>query len=169
MTAIDPGEVFCGGPGPQCSRRQWLAAALGAGLPAAWAAQPELPQASALADHLGAALRRKEPLLVMVSLPGCPYCKLVRESYLAPMHREQDLQVVQVDMQSTQPLRDFRGATVTHMRQIESWHVRIAPTVLFFGRDGAEVAQRLVGGYLSDFYGAYLDQRLETARKATAS
>ena len=31
---------------------------------------------------------------------------------------------------------------------------------------GVEVAERLVGGMLPDFYGAYLDQRLETARKA---
>ena len=46
--------------------------------------------------------------------------------------------------------------------------MRIAPTVLFFGRDAVELVPRLTGGYLPDFYGAYLDQRLETARKALA-
>jgi hypothetical protein len=42
--------------------------------------------------------------------------------------------------------------------------VDVAPTVLFFGRTGREVAPRLVGAS-RDFYGAYLEQRLETARR----
>jgi hypothetical protein len=121
-----------------------------------------------LAEQLAAALARSSPLVVMVSLPGCPFCKVVRESHLAPMHAEQGLPVVQVDMQSRQSLRDFKGGSTTHERQIEAWGVRIAPTVLFVGRGGSEVAQRLVGGMLPDFYGAYLEQRLETARKAIA-
>jgi hypothetical protein len=31
------------------------------------------------------------------------------------------------------------------------------------------VAERLVGGYIPDFYGAYLDDRLRTARAAVAN
>lgn len=38
--------------------------------------------------------------------------------------------------------------------------------MLFFGRGGVEVAERLTGGYIPDFYGAYLDERLAQARKA---
>jgi hypothetical protein len=44
--------------------------------------------------------------------------------------------------------------------------VTIAPTLVFYGRYGAEVAERLVGIGSNDFYGAYLDQRVEAARKA---
>ena len=134
--------------------------------PLAWAAERQLPMARNLAEQLAAALARSSPLLVMVSLPGCPFCKVVRESHLAPMQAEQGLPVVQVDMQSRQLLRDFGGASISHERQIEAWGIRIAPTVLFVGRSGVEVAQRLVGGMLPDFYGAYLEQRLEAARKA---
>lgn len=132
------------------------------------ATEPRLPVATALAEHLNAALGKGGPLVVMVSLPGCPFCKVVRESHLAPMHREQGLAVVQLDLQNRDSVRDFKGSTVTQAQQIQVWSVRIAPTVLFFGRNGVEVAQRLVGAYLPDFYGAYLDQRLETARKALA-
>ena len=142
---------------------------LGAGMVLAarrgWTAEAQLPLAGVLSDQLAAALQRGSPLVVMVSLPGCPFCKVVRESHLAPMQAEQGLPVVQVDMQSKRLLRDFNGLSVTHERQIDSWSIRIAPTVLFFGRGGVEVAQRLVGGMLPDFYGAYLDQRIETARK----
>ena len=42
--------------------------------------------------------------------------------------------------------------------------IKVAPTVLFFGRAGVEIAERLVGGYIPDFYGAYLDERLRLAR-----
>jgi hypothetical protein len=39
--------------------------------------------------------------------------------------------------------------------------------VLFFGAKGKEVAERLEGGYIPDFYGAYLEQRLQVARALT--
>ncbi len=132
----------------------------------AWSASADLPAAVSLPEHLAAALRQGSPLVVMVSLPGCPFCRVARENYLAPMLREQKLPIVQVDMHSKQVLRAFSGADATHERQIQDWRIRIAPTVLFFGPQGAEVAERLVGAMLPDFYGAYLEQRLATARKA---
>jgi len=44
----------------------------------------------------------------------------------------------------------------------------VAPTLLFIGRDGKEVAERLRGVPLPDFYGAYLQQRVEAANRAAA-
>ena len=139
-----------------------LAAALPALLRPAHAA--ELPQAHHLKDELAAALAKREPLVVMVSLEGCPFCKVARNNYLAPMHEQEGLHVAQVDMGSRDRLLDFRGNPITHGEQAKAWKIRIAPTVLFFGRGGVEVAERLVGGYIPDFYGAYLDQRLAQAR-----
>ena len=101
----------------------------------------------------------------MVSLEGCPFCKIVRESYLAPMRQEQGLPVVQVDMRSQRSVRNFNGSTTTHEALITAWRIELAPTVLFLGRQGDEVALRLVGGYIPDFYGAYLDERLEAGRR----
>jgi hypothetical protein len=117
---------------------------------------------------LAAALARGLPLTVMVSLPGCPFCKAVRESHLAPLLREQAVAVVQVDMGSALPLLGAQGQAATHDEQVRRWGVKVAPTLLFFGRQGTEVAERLVGALLPDFYGAYLAQRLETARKSLA-
>lgn len=143
-----------------------IAAALSGGWGDALAIEPPLlPAAQSLPDELQAALRTGSPLVVMVSLDGCPFCKVARENYLAPLARE-GLPVVQVDMRSTRTLLDFAGAAVTHDRMVRAWGVKIAPTVLFFGRGGVEVAQRLNGGYIPDFYGAYLDERLAQARKA---
>ena len=43
--------------------------------------------------------------------------------------------------------------------------VKIAPTLVFLGPDG-EIAERLVGYGSPDFFSAYLDDRIETARRA---
>ena len=152
---------------PALRRRRLLAAAglLGV-VRSAWSADAQLPLAISLPEHLAMALRKSRPLVVMASLPGCPFCRVARESYLAPLVREQNLPIVQVDMLSKQALRDFNGGETTHEQQLHRWGIRIAPTVMFFGRNGAEVAERLEGGSLQDFYGAYLEQRLLAARKA---
>ncbi len=146
------------------ARRQVLLAAATLPVLLRPAQAAELPQAHNLKDELAAALERREPLVVMVSLQGCAFCKVVRNNYLAPMHEQERLHVAQVDMGSRDRLVDFRGNSITHGELAKQWKIRIAPTVLFFGRGGVEVAERLVGGYIPDFYGAYLDQRLEQAR-----
>ncbi len=147
------------------SRRQVVLAS-GAVLAAspAWAAPATLPTANSLPDELAQALKKGEPLVVMVSLVGCPFCHVARESYLSPLRVQEGLPVVQIDMRNRQKITDFQGLTLTQDELIRRWSVKVAPTVLFFGRGGMEVAERLVGGYIPDFYGAYLDERLQTAR-----
>lgn len=125
-----------------------------------------LPTAESLPDELAQALKKGSPLLVMVSLDGCPFCKVARQNYLGPMREQEGLPVVQVDMRSNRMIRDFKGAMLTQDTLIRSWGIKVAPTVLFFGRGGVEIAERLVGGYIPDFYGAYLDERLRLARAA---
>lgn len=151
---------------PDFSRRRCLQAALfgaasfaGTQVPAA-----TLPTTASLPQELELALKTGHPLLVMVSLEGCPFCKMVRDSHLAPMREREGLAVVQLDMRNKQAIVDFAGLSLTQDDLIRNWGVKVAPTVLFFGRGGAEIAERMVGGYIADFYGAYLDDRLRIAR-----
>lgn len=142
--------------------------ALGA---AAWGASPAagaatLPAPESLAAELAAALRAGKPLVVMASLDGCPFCRMARDSYLAPLLRETGQPVVQLDMGSRQAVRNFDGSAATHDDILRGWRVGVAPTVLFFGRSGREVAPRLAGASIPDFYGAYLDDRLRTAQRS---
>ncbi|MFZ9252828.1 MAG: hypothetical protein ACO23T_11095, partial [Hylemonella sp.] len=94
------------------------------------------------------------------------FCKVVRENYLVPLREQEGVPIVQVDMRSALLMRDVRGQSLTHDAQVRQWRIRLAPTVLFFGRQGNELAERLVGAYLPDFYGAYLNDRLQQARAA---
>ncbi len=132
------------------------------------AAPVMLPVTNSLITSLDDALRAKQPLVVMVSLQGCPFCKVVRENYLNPL-RATGLHVVQIDMRDSRPIVDFAGITRTHDAWVRQQEIKIAPTVLFYGHQGREVATRLTGAYLPDFYGAYLDEQLALARKAVHS
>lgn len=139
----------------------------GLGWVGAMAAPVTLPSTESLATSLDQALRVKQPLVVMVSLHGCAFCKVVRENYLQPL-RASGLQVVQIDMRDNRALVDFDGTPLTHDAWVRKQGIKLAPTVLFFGAQGREVATRLKGAYLPDFYGAYLDEQLAVARRAVA-
>ena len=123
-----------------------------------------LPSATDLPQALAQALAQGQPLVVMVSLDNCPYCRQVRQSHLGPMWRGGQV-VVQIDMQHKESLVDWDGQTRSHGDWVKNRRISVAPTVLFFGPDGREVADRLEGASLPDFYGAYLDQRLAQARQ----
>ena len=152
----------------RCSRRRGLQAlgalVLGAGAGSVQAAG-KLPLSTSLKDELARALKARQPLVVMVSLHRCPWCEAVRNNYLAPMHAQEGLPVVQVDMRSTARSRAPDGAATTHDALVRGLGVKVAPTLLFLGPGGAEVAERLVGG-ATDFYAASLDKRLAQARQA---
>ena len=130
----------------------------------AWAQETALPRPVSLPN----AARGGEPLVVLVSLPGCPFCERIRRSHLLPLQREQGQGVVQLDLGTATSVIDFDGVQRSHDAVVRSWRVTMAPTVLMFDAAGAEIAERLVGAGLADFYGAYLDQRLQTARAVLA-
>jgi len=150
-------------------RRNWLLR-VGVSLAATpvWAQSGRaatLPAAQSLPVELARALKNKQPLIVMVSLDGCVFCRQARQSHLSPMALAGTV-IVQVDMRNNQPVLDFAGKLTTHDELTRRWKVSITPTLLFFGPGGKEVAERMEGAYLPDFYGPYLEERMAQGRKA---
>ena len=155
-------------PPPAWRRRDCLVMAglaLGLGPALAQRSPATLPAAQSLPEELARAIQNKQPLVVMVSLDGCAFCRQARHSHLSPMHKAGTV-IVQVDMRSTQAVVDFGGRLSTHDQLVRAWKVSIAPTLLFFGPQGKEVAERMEGAYLPDFYGPYLEERIAQGRKA---
>ena len=145
------------------------ATAAGCALPAFWALAKDtaLPVPTSLPQAALAAKAKGQPLVVLISLPGCVYCELVRRNYLLPARLNEGLQAWQLNMtDKTTPLTGFNGQPTTAALQANNWKATFTPTVLFIGSQGQELAERLVGIAVPDFYGAYLEQRLATARKA---
>ncbi|WP_265923115.1 SoxW family protein [Cupriavidus nantongensis] len=153
-----------------CTRLHWLAAgALLAAMAGVCAASPaHLPPATDLAAHGADAARRGEPLVVLVSMPGCGYCDAVRRNYLGPQAAAGAIAVRELDMTADTPLRDADGNPTTARAWARAHQVRVAPTVLFLDRHGRAAAGPL-RGMQPDFYGAYLEQALAQARAAVAA
>ena len=125
-----------------------------------------LPTTDSLPAAARAAAAQGQPLVVMTTLKGCPFCDVVRNNYLGPMLRQGQVVAIQLDMTDrTSALTGFDGKPTTPAAQVTSWKARLAPTVLFLAPDGRELAERLRGVAVQDMFGAYLDMRLSDSRK----
>jgi hypothetical protein len=146
-----------------------LVAAAAAASPAkpASSARPVVPLASDLQRDSQHAARAGGPLVLFFSLPDCRYCHTVRHNYLAPMlHGAHIIREIGVD--GGLAATGLDGAPTTHAALARRFGVRFAPTVLFVGPGGTELAPPLKGGDTAGMYGALLEARLATARQAAA-
>ena len=127
--------------------------------------QTSLPLAADLAADGRIAGVQNIPVLVLFSLPGCPYCEAVRRSFLLPLLREAAPRALvrQVDIDSSLVLTDFQGQSLSHQAFATREGIALTPVVGFYGPAGEPVAARLVGAMLPDFYGSYLDGALSKA------
>ena len=149
----------------QFSRAVAAVVAVTAGL--AHAKDTALPVPASLPMVAHSAKTQGQPLVLLISLPGCVYCELVRRSYLMPLLPDVGLQAWQLNISNdSTALIGFDGKSTTAAAQTKAWKATFTPTVLFLGSQGQELAERLVGIAVPDFYNGYLEQRLATARKA---
>ncbi|HET6598549.1 MAG TPA: hypothetical protein VFG60_01190, partial [Burkholderiaceae bacterium] len=82
---------------PPSRHRRLMLAALAIPLTAR-ARETALPRPSSLAKAARRAALRGQPLVLLVSLPGCPYCESIRRSHLLPLQRERGDGVFQIDL-----------------------------------------------------------------------
>jgi thioredoxin-related protein len=128
-------------------------------------ADSSLAKATDLQADAAAARKAGVPIIVLYSLPGCPYCEAIRRSHLTPLAAEVPPKAIirQIDLQSSAALRGFDGKSTTHADFVRARGIKFAPLVSFFGADGQPIGESLVGTMLPDFYGAYLADSLAAA------
>lgn len=132
------------------------------------AADTLLPAAHDLQRSTAQAAARGEPLVVMFSLPGCPWCERLRRSTYQWLVKDGHA-VVQVEMVDSAALRDFDGRPTTGKALARRFDVKLAPTVLFFGPGGRELATRLVGAGQPEFYGGEVDDAMKQGARRLAA
>jgi thioredoxin-related protein len=159
--------------------RHWVAAALltssSAGVPTLAADVPHrLESPPSHEAVLRDSARDRVVVVAMFTLPGCPFCEAIRRDQLRHLARDQadrGLRLVEYDLTDRKP---FTGSgaraesPASPAALAASLGIRLAPTVVFLGPDGGELAERLVGYSSPDFYGAYLEQRIAQARSRLA-
>lgn len=123
----------------------------------------DLAQASRSANAAG------QPLVLMVSLPGCPWCELLRRNYFLPMQSEGLVVYEFMINERTRTLQDFQAKRSTPAAISAALKIITTPTVLFFNAQGQEVAARIEGVASADFIGAVIDERLVISRKRLKS
>lgn len=149
------------------SRAAWLLAAL-ATFPLALPAIAGAPRREPIRDLRAENASSEDAVFVILfSLPDCTYCDSVRNAYLPGIEKDERfrarVRVREVVMDSERALIDLRGGRTTHAEFAPSQGVRFAPTVLFLDGSGRSLAEPLVGGDVSGFYGSYLDERMSQA------
>lgn len=144
--------------------------------PALALAQDKLPGASELAAQLSK--HQHMPAIVMMSLPGCPVCEIVRREQLVPLLTDsayQDIGVFEIqmtDQNTTLPLMGEHrpvghSGPLTPKQLAKHRNIRLSPTVIFINRNKV-LAEPLVGYPSRDFYWSYLSERIREARLYSA-
>jgi Thioredoxin-like domain len=124
-----------------------------------------LPTPTSLREAALVAQSKGEPLVLLVSLPGCVWCELLRRNYLAPM-RNEGLQAFQITVNDTKQVIDNFQGQPSHGADIAAAHqAKFTPTLMFFNAQGKEIAKRMEGVASVDLIGALIDARLATARQ----
>ena len=130
-------------------------------------ADSRLHAARDLAAESAASASEGRVLLVLFSQQGCPWCERVRREFLLPIQKNEDytsrVAFRQIDVDRKTPLRGFRGEATTHAEFARAYGVRLYPTEMLFGAGGESLAEPIVGFTGSDFYGAFLDRRIDEA------
>lgn len=113
---------------------------------------------------------KKLPLLLAFRADYCGFCKQLEAEYLEPMvssgKYNSRILIRQFSMGNDQTIIDFNGDKIDADEFSSRHHASLTPTLVFLNAQGKEVAERLLGYDSPDFYGAYLEQAIDTAQKA---
>ena len=148
---------------------RWILACLTALLFAAPACAQvaHMTEARNLAADARVAAKGKLPLLVLFSESGCPWCERARREFLVPMQRNPEYQAKvmmrEVGTDSSATLLDFGGNRTTQAAFARRHRVTMVPTVMLLDPRGEALAEPLVGFGSADYYGYFLDQRIDAA------
>ena len=111
-------------------------------------------------------------LVLEFSSDDCPYCRKLEKLFLMPMQRnaeyDEKILIRMVSLDSFETLIDFNGQLVSTADFASRYEVSLTPTLLFLNAEGKEMSDKLVGIWSEDFYGGFIDSRIDEAREKLA-
>jgi len=113
---------------------------------------------------------RGVPVIILFSLPDCPFCATVRQNYLMSLMRDlppRERPVIrEISVTGTGAFIGFGNEKISQRQFAYDHGVRFAPTVMLFDGAGRSLTAPIIGGDTAGLYGGYLDNALaEAARK----
>jgi thioredoxin-related protein len=122
-----------------------------------------------LREEARIAKSRNLVLVLEFSSEYCGYCRKLEELFLLPMQRNADysdkILIRSVSLDAYETLVDFSGRSMSTAEFASRYQVSLTPTLLFLNGDGVEMSEKLVGIWSEDFYGGFIDNRIDEARE----
>jgi len=122
-------------------------------------------------DLRGEAQILKSENLILVlefSSEDCGYCRKLESLFLLPMQRNaaygDKILIRTISLDAFETVVDLEGRTVSTSEFASRYGVSLTPTLLFLNAEGIEMSERLVGIWSEDFYGGFIDNRIDEAR-----
>lgn len=122
-----------------------------------------------------ARLVRDDNLLLVIEFSSeyCGYCRQLEELFLLPMQRNAEYRkkvlIRYISLDAYETLVDFDGRSMSTSEFASRYGVSLTPTLIFLNGDGVELSEKLVGIWSEDFYGGFIDDRIDEAREKLAS
>jgi len=110
---------------------------------------------------------RKLVLVLEFSSESCAYCRKLEALFLLPMQRnayyDDRILVRSISLDAYHSVIDFDGRPLATSAFAARYDVSLTPTLLFLDAAGNELSERLVGIWSEDFFGGFLDNRIDEA------
>lgn len=111
------------------------------------------------------AAKRRVPILLLFSSPGCHYCERVKHDYLLPMQKDPAYRkrviIREVTVGATTPLTGFDGSPTTEGAFAAAHQVFMVPTVKVFDPRGREASEAIIGLLSPDYYFGFLEAAID--------
>ncbi len=108
-------------------------------------------------------------LVIEFSSEYCEYCRKLEALFLVPMQRNagynDKVLIRTVSLDAYETLVDFQGRSMSTSDFASRYDVSLTPTLLFLNGDGVEMSEKLVGIWSEDFYGGFIDKRIDEAHE----
>ena len=128
----------------------------------------ELISASDLTRDAKLVSKGNRILMIEFSREYCGYCRLLEDEFLKPMLRNaaygEKVVIRSISLSDNDTLIDFEGNTISADEFAGKYGVYVTPTLLFLDQNGLEVSDKLIGIWSVDFFGGYIDERIDSAR-----
>jgi len=128
-----------------------------------------MQQVTDLREEAGLSRMHKLVIVLEFSSEDCAYCRKLEALFLLPMQRNTDYDdkvlLRSISLDEFNSVIDFDGRSIATSEFATRYGVSLTPTLLFLDADGKEISERLVGIWSEDFYGAFIDNRIDEARQ----
>jgi len=115
------------------------------------------------------AKKRHVPVMMFFAAEDCEFCERLEADYLAAMSHSDEYKdkviIRKVMIDSYQDINDFSGKSVSAETFSNQFNIQVTPTLMLVNHEGKKLTKNIVGYNRSGFFGAYLDEAIDSAHQ----